>query len=611
MRKLLFIVSALLLCPSFLAAQTDAVVFSHLGGFYENSFSLELSCSEAYHIRYTTNGATPTTSSKLYEEPLWLDERLYSRSDIYKVQISPDDLVYVPDSVRHAIVIRAAAFDGNEQCVGATVTHTYLIRELGCDAAGLPVMSVCADSLDLFDYEKGIFVPGANYDPASPDHSGNYYQSGKEWERTVNVEFFEPDDNSGINQVCGLRTHGNRSRRYPSKGMKIYAREDYGMRRFDHAFFGDSQLTSFKHLILKPFASFWPYSGAQDYVCNALARQLNVESPLCRPMVVYINGEYWGLYFIQEKTDERFLEDHYGVDPDACNIIGDWKGEVEQGSDRNFKRMMRWLEDADLSKADDYEKVCEMIDIDNYIDYMVFETFVGNWDWPGNNMRCWQVDDGPWRWMFFDGDATIINPDMDVFLNAAVYYEPATWENYPETKLLFSKLLENNQFKSAFKARAHELCGDLFQYENTSAIFNEVLEALRPKISDQKHRFGYPPSMGVWNDGNALIDAFLRDRVARYLDDMESFPLLKEDVTLANLDQFVCYPNPSEGEFRLKMLMDWPRPYNVYIYNVLGQLVYCQSGSVVPDETIPIEADLAAGVYFVRIGSCVQKMIKM
>ena len=117
--------------------------------------------------------------------------------------------------------------------------------------------------------------------------------------------------------------------------------------------------------------------------------------------------------------------------------------------------------------------------------------------------------------------------------------------------------------------------------------------------------------MGVWNDGNALIDAFLRDRVARYLDDMESFPLLKEDVILANLDQFVCYPNPSEGEFRLKMLMDWPRPYNVYIYNVLGQLVYCQSGSVVPDETIPIEADLAAGVYLVRIGSCVQKMIKM
>ncbi len=609
MRRVLFIMSVLLLCPSFMAAQADAVVFSHPGGFYENSFYLELSCFDACHIRYTTNGNAPTATSRLYETPLWLDERLYSQSDIYKIQISPDDLVYVPDSVRHAIVIRAAAFDRNEQRVGAMVTHTYLIRGLGCDAAGLPVMSVCADSLDLFGYERGIFVPGACLNSNDIDHSGNYYQSGREWERTANVEFFEPDGNRGINQVCGLRTHGNRSRRYPSKGMKIYAREEYGKKRFGHAFFEDSQLNSFKRLILKPFASFWPYSGAQDYVCNALARQLNVEAPLCRPMLVYLNGEYWGLYFIQEKTDERFLEDHYGVDPDACNIIGNWKGEVEQGSGHNFNRMMRWLEDANLTEAAEYENVCEMIDIDNFIDYMVFETFVGNWDWPGNNMRCWQVGDGLWRWMFFDGDATIINPDMDVFVNAAVYSEPSTWENYPETKLLFGKLLENNRFKAAFKARAYELCSGFFRYDNTSSVFNEVIEILRPTIEDQRHRFGYPPSMDVWNDGNALIDEFLQGRVERYLSDMESFPLFQEDVTLSTLDQFVCYPNPSRAEVRVKMQVDWPRPYNVYVYNILGQLVCRQFGSIVPDESIILDADLAAGMYLVRIGSCVQKLV--
>ena len=116
--------------------------------------------------------------------------------------------------------------------------------------------------------------------------------------------------------------------------------------------------------------------------------------------------------------------------------------------------------------------------------------------------------------------------------------------------------------------------------------------------------------MDVWNDGNALIDEFLQGRVERYLSDMENFPLLKEDVTLVRLDQFVCYPNPTDGETCVKMLMDWPRPYNVYVYNVLGQLVYCQSGSVVPDESILLDADLAAGVYLVRIGSCVQKLLK-
>lgn len=593
-----------------LSAQEARVLFSASGGFYESSFYLEMTCPEGCHIRYTTNGNTPTAGSKRYDEPLWLDEKLYSDSDIYKILISPDHLSYVPDSVRHAIVIRAAVFDGNGQRVGTPVTQTYLIRALGCNTVGLPVVSVCADSLSLFDYDTGIFVPGAFFDPASPEHTGNYYQSGNEWERRVNVEFYEPRNNRGVNQVCGLRTHGNRSRRYPAKGMKIYAREEYGTKRFNHAFFEDSNIDSFKRLILKPFASFWPFSGAQDYVCNALARQLNVDAPLCRPVALYLNGEYWGLYFIQEKTDERFLEDHHGVNPDQCNIIGDWKGEAEEGCATHFRQMMRWLKNANLAEDADYKRIGEFVDIDNYVDYMVFETFVANWDWPGNNMRCWQLGNGPWRWIFFDGDATIINQEMDVFVNAAVYSEPDTWENYPEAKLLFYKLLENNQFKAAFKARAHELCDGLFRYENTSAIFNDVVMTLRPKIEDQRHRFGYPASVADWDVGNALIDDFLRNRVERYLDDVERFPLLKEDITHMQFDYFVCYPNPTDGKMQVKMQTEWPRLVDVYVYNVVGQLVYRSSEPVMTDKTFTIDADLSVGVYLVRIGSCVQKVVR-
>ena len=143
-----------------LFSQTE-VMFSHQGGFYDEPFALSLECSDLdCHIRYTTNGGIPTENSKCYGMPLFLDESLYSISDIYTLPIAPVFESFVPDSVQHAIVIRAAAFDGNGERVSDVVTKTYLIRALGCDHHGLAVVSVCADSLSLFDYDTGIFVPG-------------------------------------------------------------------------------------------------------------------------------------------------------------------------------------------------------------------------------------------------------------------------------------------------------------------------------------------------------------------------------------------------------------------------------------------------------------------
>ena len=600
----------LILMPFVLMSQTASLEFSHSGGFYESSFDLTLTCESGNHIRYTTNGTAPTSSSALYTEPLTMNADLYSKSDIYTIQISPDNLVYVPDSVSHCIVIRAAVFDANEICVSETKTNTYFINSLGCETSGMAVVSVCADSLDLFDYETGIFVPGVNWDSINPDHTGNYYQHGDEWERLVNVEFYEPSDNSGINQKCGLRTHGNRSRRYPSKGMKIYAREEYGKKRFEHAFFENNPMNSFKHLVLKPFASFWPYSGAQDYFCNKLAIQVGLPTSDSRPVIVYLNGEYWGVYFLQEKMDERFLEDHYGVIIDNCNIIGDWRGNVDHGTNVSFRYMMNWFEESNLADDEVYRHACELIDINNFIDYYVFQTFVGNWDWPGNNMRCWQEGNGPWRWIFFDGDATIFPHDFNVFENAAIYNAPPTWIEYPEAKLVFRKLLDNTQFKNAFIARIHELCDGPFQYEHTFPIFNGIIETLRPEIEEQRHRFGYPTSMDTWINGNATINAFLTDRVEKYYEEMDAFPLLGIDEFAFADGHFICFPNPAKDEVRILLFATSQENVELNIYDITGRLVHNETMCADFGETVlSIKPNLPSGIYFIKIGNSTQKII--
>ena len=600
----------IILCfvSSFYSQAQDTVVFSTSGGFYDNVFALQLGCQNPQnHIRYTTNGNWPTAQSPMYTEPMQLDYSKYSKSAIYTIQISPDDLVYVPDSVQHCIVIRAAVFDENDSCVSQVMTNSYFIRALGCDTHGLAAVSLCADSLDLFGYEQGILVSGIMFDTLRPLHTGNYYQHGREWERLSHIEFYENADNGGINQDCGLRTHGNLSRRYPSKGMKVYARSEYGKKRFKYNFFNEPNFNNYNHLVLKPFALGWPYAGIQDYMSNKLALQLGLPSSNSRPVILYLNGEYWGVYFLQEKMDEGFLEDHFGVNVDNCNLIGDWLGNVDCGNNFNFMQMMNWLQNTDLVDAEAYQHVCELIDIENYIDYMVFETFIANWDWPYNNMRCWQEGNGKWKWMFFDGDAALISSTFDVFVNAAVYTPPTSWDNYPNAKLLFGKLLENVQFRAAFKARAMELCEGMFLYENTYPLYQSIVETLRPNVESHCYRFGNPASMDAWEQGNAYTEGFLSHRIETFWENWYSFAGLDEH---AIVSAYVS-PNPSSDEIHLYVDSDYTGTSEIAIYDMMGRKVFSQqSGITQGNNDIVLQPDLKAGVYVLKLGCQTIKLVR-
>lgn len=608
--KALILVLGLLAIDFAAHSQEETVLFSHQGGFYDESFYLSLGCSNFNrHIRYTTNGNIPTANSSEYENQLWLGPQLFSCSDIYKVQISPESLIYIPDSVSHAIVIRAAVFDDDGQRLGPVATNTFLIRSLGCDSHGLAILSICADSLALFDFETGILVPGVNQQVSDPEGTGNYYQHGKEWERLANVEFYEPADNSGINQQCGLRTHGNRARGYQQKGLKLYAREEYGKKRFKHRFFDTTPIKSFKHLVVKPFSTLWPYSGVQDFVANRIALGFSLDAPNSRPVRLYLNGEYWGLYFLQEKMDEHYLEDHYGVDIEHCNIIANWHRDAEFGDSTNYVRMIEWLENADLSVPENYTHLCGLIDVDNYIDYVVFETFIGNTDWPANNMRCWQEGDGKWRWLFYDGDAALIDDSFAVFDNAS-YMGVEGWPSSTKASLLFRRLFENNDFKQRFADRVEALCTTAFRYENTSPFFDEIKGQIINEIPHQAFRFGYPESAGFWYWSMSLVDDFLRHRVESYGQQYEAYIPAKQFDFQSNTDDFVVYPSTTDNVVYVKMLDGRSRVTTILLCDVMGRVIQGGVCYMSACQEIEMGSGLRSGVYIIRIGPYVHRFVK-
>ena len=599
MRKYLFSIVFALFVVLGAKAQNDTVLFSVKGGFYEQVFPLELhNTNPQYHIRYTTNGNQPTAQSPTYDRPLVLNSTMYSKSNIYTIVNTIPSVFYLPNDVQRAIVVRAAVFDQNGNCVSQVVTNSYFIHSLGCDFHGLPVLSIAADSLSLFDYETGIFIPGINYNPVDSTITGNYWQKGIEWERTINFEFYDPD-NSGINQRCGLRTHGGASRWFQQKGMKLYAREEYGKKHFLYRFFKDSPIVKFKHLNLHAFrCSNWLQMGGTEYMAQKIAANLNFDAMAVRQVVVFINGEYWGIYTMEESTDEHYLNDHYNANLDSVTIIKYW-GVPNYGDPTEWRSYLIRMRDADLTQPEDSAFAYSHTDVPDFIDYILMETFTANLDWPGNNVKISQMAPGePFRWMFYDGDGCFYRADyqaLDYLLNFDV------------CNIVISRFLENKSFRFEFCKRYLELSNTYFSYDYMKSILEEYRLLVEGEVESQYRRFHFPQSVNRWYADMELADEFLRQRDQYFREEIKDY---------LGVDEFVpvmvsCYPNPFSDIIHISLMADYSSSNEIAIYDVMGKRVFMQECQLTEgDNHIVIQPQLSSGLYLLRVGSYSQRIVR-
>ena len=594
-----------------LYSQSDTVIFSATGGFYENSFDLTLSNNnQGNRIFYTINGNTPTPQSYQYTQPLHLDENLYSRSDIYKIQMS-NVPPYIPDNIQKIIVIRAAVFDNNGNIISNVITNSYCISSLGFDNHGLPVVSICVDTIDLFDNGIGIFIPGIHYNQSNSEWTGNYYQEGRNWERKCNVEYYMHNTSASLNQIAGVRTHGGNSRRFQQKGLSLFAREEYGKKRFKCQVFETSYINNFKRLVLKPIKCSWSNAGIEDYVCCRIANEVNVESLETRPCTVYINGEYWGIYYLEEKPDERYLENHFSSDAENYNIMGNWVNLIVSGSSDNFIQMMTWLNNSDISVQENYYQLCEKIDIECFIDYFILEIFLSNYDWPTNNMRCWQDGNGLWRWIFYDGDGALGNPYYDSFIHATDTSDNS-WPTNKRATLMFRKLLTNRDFCQIFSERFHELYETSFRYSNTKQYLEQITNEISGEMQNQIGRFNYPSRYGEWTEALSNVDEYLRLRPAIIIDYLEALIPMSIMQNMAK-SEIKCFPNPTADFINISVSNTQWGLNRVDIFDLQGKIVYsdivfCDEG----ENTFTVDLqNLPQGTYIVKIGEMTQKVVKI
>lgn len=583
-----------------LVAIGQEVVFSHPGGFYQNSFELKLcpseSISEGTYIYYTTDGSAPTSHSQRYTSPLLLDKRMCSDKEIYKIKTTSDENWTEPENVEKIVVVRAAVIGTDGVRKGPVKTNSYFIESVIGRTSTLPIVSIATDWENLFSTDSGIMVAGKLYNSDDPRYSGNYNQHGKDWERSVNAEFIEPGK-VGLSQICGLRIHGDRTRLGVQKGLSLYAREEYGDKKFRYRFFKNLDIDKYKHLVLKPFMAAWSEAGLQDAVCNNIARHLNVDHMSSIPVMLYINGENWGIYYLQEKPDERWVENHNDIDAEIVDVVEDWNGTADNGNGDEFSYLMQWLQHADLRDSATFAYARQNIDIEEFIDYIAFEIFIANKDWPANNMRCWRHDGG-WRWMFFDGDGAINDRDFDAFGNA-IYEGDDTWPASKESTLMFRKLMENEQFAECFGKRFLSLIGNQLSYEQTGAILEVEKDKIADEIKIQADRFGWPKSKLRWTNAVGRVDKFLKNRETDARKEFEKLWGIEKNV----VSNVMLFPNPTSTTTTITFESNADGWATMCAINELGQTVmqrdiYCTIGEnkVVIDATM-----LPPGYYSIEI----------
>ena len=511
-------------------AVPDVCFSLEAGAYPEECITLELSAPEPYAVYYTTDGSVPTGASVRYEEPILLDaggSRWLDEEAVSLLRCPGDKAISVSQDLPAAWVVRAVAVspDGD---VGNTVTKTYFPGlSLAERYQGAMVISLVTAPENLLDYEKGILVPGLVYDAwvRSAEAAeileegiwdrvqGNYSQHGRAWERPASIELFDGNDSLTLQGDVGIRIRGNLSRIYNQKSFSVLYRESYGQAYMDYALFPESGVRRYDSFILRNGGNEMEFLKFKDgWLQSMLAdRAFTVQHD--RPAILFLNGEYWGVYNLMEKIDALYIEQLYGV----RDILLIKEGELIGGREEDahlYEELMAYA-GADMSDRSVWNEFRTLMDVQSMADYFAAEIYIGNWDWTSEKNIClWRtVDeepgnpygDGRWRYVLFDTEfsASLYGiMETDYLFNSM---EKAV-RDHP----LFAAALRNPEFRDTFAKSIRDIGRNCFSAEDVNRTLTEWETVWKPFMGDTYKRFS--DTSWAWDYSLASVKSFFSFR---------------------------------------------------------------------------------------------------
>lgn len=483
------------------------IVFSAEPGFHQEEFLLGLESTLGHEIRYTLNGNLPAVTSAIYSDSIAITD-LTSTPSVYSQIVTSSSWQQPTGEFPKMNVVRAQSFLDGEPTSQVFTKSYFVDSEIEAYLENYPVVSIVTDSLSLFDYDTGIFVAGANYNPNNSQWTGNYFQKGDEWERDAHIEYFESDE-LAWSQSFGLRINGGKTRGAPQKSLRLYSRGELGAKKFNHQLFQTKYKTVHDKFILRAHFGCWNQTMIKDGLTGYIARNLDFDSQHSQPVVLFINGEYWGIQTIRDYYDSTYFEEEYDVENDEVNIVVHGSGTnpnldstwgIVEGTNLHYLAMHDFIENNSLSDPANYEYVITQLDVSSMIDYYCTAIYFNHKDWPSNNHKQWRGEgDSKWRWMLYDFDSGW--GYSSVSNNSILYAAHPTGSsiyNTPYTTFLFRSMLESELFRQAFIERYACLMKNEFHPDTVEAAIN-FFEGMYDSNAEQHiDRWHHTSSYSVW-----------------------------------------------------------------------------------------------------------------
>ncbi|MHB1315459.1 MAG: lamin tail domain-containing protein [Christensenellales bacterium] len=444
-----------------LSAYAAQPVFSKPGGYASGTVQLEVTCAtKDAQIFYTLDGSKPTTSSTLYTGPL---------------------------NIKNTTVVKAIASRSDLLSSDMTVA-TYLFE----GKHTVPVICLSADSGDFHA------VYSVSERPVNV-------------EREAYIEYYEDDGTLGVSFPAGIRVAGAGTLTYPQKSLGVYLRSGYGQSEVTYPFFKDFPYVTFKSLTLRDSGQDFNWARLRDAYGAMASRDMNLDYAEYRLAVVYINGEYWGLYDIRENQNEDYYAYRFNTEPENVERIRRNQTALS-GTRDEILAVRSYARSKNMSDDAVFEAFSKKVDTESFMDYIIAQTFFCNADM--FNQKFTRAIDYTFKWrpVLYDLDLAMYNSDRNII---GAYFNPAGIPSANGTLTnmdIQHALLSNPGWKEAFIERYAYHLNNTYTQEKLLALLDEMVKEMEPEMKRHIARWGHPDSVNEWKSCVAEVRAFLKDR---------------------------------------------------------------------------------------------------